>query len=359
MPKCESNSVKVNNTYKKIASTLLNLFTEFNTQNQSLVLALNGFSTNINGKKEEIISVLDEYIQKRSDCCFNIGLKLDSIILLFSEIPCIIPNQPEVTTTVEPTTTGVEPTTTLDPLLCYETTISGKGVYYPQTTVVYLGTGTGLVTIQFTANDIPNRLEVIFDGNTVIDTGYIGNSVFQPYLDAVVYDEGDVAGDITNITSATLYFNKDSATTTATVNVYSPLENSSFEVVVSCPDDGAQCQDITLDILDIEYDSTTTVEPTTTAAPEQFLITNIIGYSSGSVSDACSNPPESICIYGSTTSLATTTFLHDVLGNDAPAGNYLYVGHFRYWDGSAFVVGGTYVCGNDPILCEPTTTLGD
>ena len=86
MPNCESHSVQIGNTYKELAVDLLNLFTEFNSQNESLVTLLNQYSTDINGNKEAIIEVLDQYIQTRMLCCYNLVTQLDIIKVIFGQI---------------------------------------------------------------------------------------------------------------------------------------------------------------------------------------------------------------------------------------------------------------------------------
>jgi hypothetical protein len=280
MPNCESNNVLMNNAYKKIAQTLLVLFTEFNSQNESLVTILNDYSTDINGRKEGLISELDTYIIKRSECCYNFVLRINEIIELFSEIPCVVPIE-NTTTTSEHTTTVEEITTTLDETICnIPTVVNIKGSYYPYTIDKFLGAVTGVVSITVNSFDMPDRFVVEFDGNTVIDTGYLGNPLFQTYLDAACFLEGDTAGDISSVTTATFYFNKDTATDHATISVYSPLNNSRFEFTVSCPDEEAQCLDIALDILEIDFVvTTTTAEETTTTVelPIECAIYSITG----------------------------------------------------------------------------------
>ena len=50
---------------------------------------------------------------------------------------------------------------------------------YPTETVVTLGSGTGVVTLNFDAYYIPDRFIVVYDGATVIDTGYRGLAEYQ------------------------------------------------------------------------------------------------------------------------------------------------------------------------------------
>lgn len=312
MPSCESYNTLINNAYKKLVTNLLNLFTEFNSQNESLVALLNDYSTDINANKEALSDILDEYILVRSECCYNIVIAIDRIIELFNLIPCIDPHENIPTTTAEVTTTA-EATTTLDENLCNSATIvNEKGSYYPHTTIKYLGAETGLVTLTFDSFDIPDRFVVEFDGDTVIDTGYVGNPVFQPYIDAAVLIEGDIAGDITNVTTGSISFLKDSSVEYATVKVYSPLSNTRFEFTLSCPDDTIECLDIALDVDSIDFatttiEATTTLEVTTTNEPTTTVNYCIIEGYIDCYSNITTTPEPTTTSEVTTTAIPTTT----------------------------------------------------
>ena len=112
------------------------------------------------------------------------------------------------------------------------------------------------MTLTYESFSIPDRFVVVFDGATVIDTGYIGLAKFQSRLNTAVAAKGDVAGAIDPITSGSVSFIKDSAFEYATVYVYAPLNNTSFEFTLSCPEDYTTTT---------EAPTTTSEEPTTTS----------------------------------------------------------------------------------------------
>jgi len=225
----------------------------------------------------DLIPILDRHIEQQADCCDTICTKIDTLKTLFSELPCIIPIVVTTTTTVAPvtstttvqtyTTTAETGTTTATPGedVCDSITeIHEKKTTYPYIIVKYLGTDTGLVRLTYDSFDIPDRFVVEFDGVDVIDTGYVGDPVFQPYLDSVVEDYGDVVGTIDPNPTGEYTFEKLTDTEYAIVKVYAPLKNTAFEFTLSCPQ---------------PYTSTTTSTvgtTTTTAAPVTTTSTTII-----------------------------------------------------------------------------------
>jgi len=77
-----------------------------------------------------------------------------------------------------------------------------------------------------------------------------------------------------------------------------------------------------------------------------FEVTNIIGYSPDSIDDACTGTTYTApTIYSDTDNLGTCNYLDiDCTGSNADEGWYLYPGHYRYWNGTAFTTSGTYIC---------------
>ncbi len=114
-------------------------------------------------------------------------------------------------------------------LPCSSVIISGgQGV---QVTEVNLGTATGYVTLNFDAYDVPDRFVVVWDNETVIDTGYRGD----PAYDADLGNLGlpPVVGQGNG--SAT--FNKYLSTPTkARLIVRAPLGSTYWEATLGCPD---------------------------------------------------------------------------------------------------------------------------
>jgi len=57
------------------------------------------------------------------------------------------------------------------------------GEKFPTLLSINLGTGTGNVTLNYNAKNVPDKFEVWFDGVKVIDTGYRGSATEQTNLD--------------------------------------------------------------------------------------------------------------------------------------------------------------------------------
>jgi hypothetical protein len=106
---------------------------------------------------------------------------------------------------------------------------------YPDTQVIELGTATGVVTLDFNAFSIPDRFTIEFDGSLVVDTGYRGDTDYQGDLNTALANLGAAAATIVSPGNGTVTFNKLTATTTATLRVYAPLENTQWNATVSCP----------------------------------------------------------------------------------------------------------------------------
>lgn len=122
-------------------------------------------------------------------------------------------------------------TTESETVPCASQTNYPGGQAMPTVKVVTLGSGTGTVTLNFNAANIPDRFVVVFDGQIVIDTGYRGCIVYQSDLDTFF-------GESTPITvpgSGIATFFKNSSVTTATVKVYGPLPSTKWDFTLSCP----------------------------------------------------------------------------------------------------------------------------
>ena len=174
------------------------------------------------------------------------------------------PCPPCPTTTLEPTTT----TTTLEPvppttsglIQCDDSTSFSGGISYPTTQNVFLGQYGGNVILEYNAIGIPDRFIVFFDNNTVIDTGYRGDSYFNygglnrvrftdsltgkvdPILGVTYPDVGNLnyAPDgypwIDGSPSGNDSFNKNTITQTARIEVYAPMNGTAWNYIMSCPD---------------------------------------------------------------------------------------------------------------------------
>lgn len=110
------------------------------------------------------------------------------------------------------------------------------GESFPTEEVISLGAGTGTVTLNFDALTVPDKFQVIFDGVTVIDTGYRGDSSNQAALDSALDDRGLPPEPIVGVGSGSATFSKSTSTTTATVRVWAPMSGTQWNFTLSCPE---------------------------------------------------------------------------------------------------------------------------
>jgi len=110
-------------------------------------------------------------------------------------------------------------------------------VAYPQTDIVDLGTGTGIVTLNFNAASIPDKFIVEFDGVEVINTGYRGSASYQTTLNSYLANLGLPSETIQAPGQGSVTFQKTTATTTATVKVFAPISNptTGWNYTLQCP----------------------------------------------------------------------------------------------------------------------------
>ena len=113
-------------------------------------------------------------------------------------------------------------------------TYSG-GADFPTLLNINLGAGTGTVTLNYNALNIPDKFEVWFDGVKVIDTGYRGLTFYQQSLNNALTDRGLPIEPIVGIGSGSANFSKTTNTEVALVKVYAPLEDTSWDIRLGCP----------------------------------------------------------------------------------------------------------------------------
>ncbi len=113
-------------------------------------------------------------------------------------------------------------------------TYSG-GPAFPQTDTIDLGSGTGIVTLDFNAAAKADKFIVTFDGVEVINTGYRGNNSSQTSLNNALAQKGLPPETIQGIGQGSVSFNKTTATTTATVEVYAPIDRTFWTYTLNCP----------------------------------------------------------------------------------------------------------------------------
>ena len=109
------------------------------------------------------------------------------------------------------------------------------GEAFPSEYNITLGSTTGVVTLTFDAQDIPDKFIVEYDGSEVINTGYRGSTIYQGDLNSALALKGLPAETITAPGNGTATFTKSTATTTATLKVYSPLSSTVWTATLSCP----------------------------------------------------------------------------------------------------------------------------
>lgn len=197
------------------------------------------------------------------------------------EILSCLPDTTTTTTTTEfvPTTTT---TTTTIIVPCNSGIIQTNYMGYPFTQQFDVGTDTGTVHLHYDSGNIPDRFIVKWDGNIVIDTGYIGNGNYDAwninrhaftasliglidpvttnaYPDLITYPE-DGYPRVTFPTSGVAWFEKTTASPElVTLEVYAPIYGTIWNCSIQCP-----VTTTTTTTLTPTTTTTTTGEPTTT-----------------------------------------------------------------------------------------------
>ena len=123
----------------------------------------------------------------------------------------------------------------IEQIACGESSSFRGGQQFPTYLNVNLGIGTGAVTLDFDALGIPDKFEVWFDGNKVIDTGYRGDISRQASLDTALAELGLPSETITAPPSGTATFNKNTTTSIAQIRVYAPMSGTGWNTELNCP----------------------------------------------------------------------------------------------------------------------------
>jgi hypothetical protein len=95
---------------------------------------------------------------------------------------------------------------------------------------IALGTGTGTVTLNYEAQNVPDRWRIVWNGGEVVNTGFRGHPANDAALNAAGYPSvvGPGSGSIT--------FSKGNAyPTDAIVYVDAPLSGTAWDFTLSCP----------------------------------------------------------------------------------------------------------------------------
>jgi len=147
---------------------------------------------------------------------------------------------------------------------CNENVGYTGGVNYPDRRNIDLGSSTGTVTVKFNAENVPDRMIVKFDGVTVVDSQYQGDTGMisnlhaelsgtdpntgSPYVEPIsgnAYEPNGTAPlptvanggfkDKSRVKILEYTFAKNTATTSCQIEVYGPLEDTGYIVEVTCP----------------------------------------------------------------------------------------------------------------------------
>ena len=118
---------------------------------------------------------------------------------------------------------------------CGESKVYNGSMNFPYEATVSLGSGTGLVTLNFDAISVPDKFEIWFEGVKVIDTGYRGATSEQAALDADLTSRGLPTETITAPGNGLASFTKNTSTPTAIVRVYAPLGGTAWSMTLGCP----------------------------------------------------------------------------------------------------------------------------
>ena len=108
------------------------------------------------------------------------------------------------------------------------------GKAMPNTMSVNLGSSTGPVLVHYNMYT-PDRLQVYLDNTVVLDTGYRGASSYSASLNAALATYRSASAPIVGPGSGTLSFQKNTTSTTAYLQVFSPIAGTNWNLTMSCP----------------------------------------------------------------------------------------------------------------------------
>ena len=121
---------------------------------------------------------------------------------------------------------------------CGGTATFGGGNAMPSAQDWVLGDSLGVVTVHFYTYGVPDRLQVWFDGNVILNTGYVGTDTVtnQNNLNSALATYGSSSEYIQpGGPKLTASFYKNSSTPTAKVQVFGPNAGTAWNYWISCP----------------------------------------------------------------------------------------------------------------------------
>jgi hypothetical protein len=137
---------------------------------------------------------------------------------------------PTLTSTPTPTQTGFELINKIASCGEQVDASGGAGGKSIQTITIDTGALTGLFTLDFNSYYVPDKFEVFWDGNKVIDTGFRGSDTFNGALNSLGYP------NISGTGADSVSFNKTSVSPSiVTVVVTAPLDGTVWNFILNCP----------------------------------------------------------------------------------------------------------------------------
>lgn len=289
MNECGSSKQQLMTLYKQLNYDVVSNIKLWKDQNLLLYQKISDCCETTNGNLTDIDDILAEYITALIDCCASINGKLVLIREGIEDICIECVHVPVATTTTEesaPETTEEHVYTETEPEYttgepgpeeCDQPTeFHDKGTFYPYMVEKFVGPDTGMVTLDYDTYDIPDRFIVMFGGVAVIDTGYHGNPIFEPRLNAALALRGVAPVSVNASQVGQASFIKSTAEDHAYVLVYAPLRNTAFNFILSCPGPytttTSEEEEVTT-TSEEQTPTTTDVEVVTTTSEEQVLTT--------------------------------------------------------------------------------------
>jgi hypothetical protein len=145
---------------------------------------------------------------------------------------CVEPGPPNPTPT--PTVTQTPITNTIYCGQEVHTNVPSTGVFYY---IVELGSDTGTVTFSAEAISVPDRFQLIWNGSEVINTGFLGDSVYDSQLLSLGYPP-----TVGTNSFSTTFTKSSSSPTQATLITTSPIDGSVWDLIIYCvPVNPPQC----------------------------------------------------------------------------------------------------------------------
>jgi len=112
---------------------------------------------------------------------------------------------------------------------CGSATTYAGGAGFASYTIT-LGSGFGIVTLSYNAQTVPDRFRVVWNGQEIINTGFVGNSFYNTALNNAGFPSV-VGGGV----GSSQFFKQLTSPVTAIVYVDAPLSNTQWSFTLSCP----------------------------------------------------------------------------------------------------------------------------